>query len=121
MGLVVVGSIALDSVETPFGKRKEILGGSATFFSLSASFFSDVDLVAVVGSDFPDRYVRLLKDNGVGIGGLSVAKGKTFRWEGRYDYDLNTAHTIYTHLNVFETFKPEIPRHLRESKFLFFG
>ncbi len=119
MSILVVGSVALDSVETPFGKRKEILGGSATFFSLAASFFSKVDIVAVVGEDFPKRYVKLLEDNGVGTSGLSVNKGKTFRWKGRYDYDLNTAHTISTHLNVFKDFDPRVPKDLSRPEFLF--
>jgi len=119
VSILVVGSVALDSVETPFGKRKEILGGSATFFSLAASFFSKVDIVAVVGEDFPKRYVKLLRDNGVGTGGLSVSKGKTFRWKGRYDYDLNTAHTISTHLNVFKDFDPRVPEYLSRPEFLF--
>ncbi|MFH1190466.1 MAG: PfkB family carbohydrate kinase [Candidatus Omnitrophota bacterium] len=119
MSILVIGSVALDSVETPFGKRKDILGGSATFFSLSASFFGSVDLVAVVGGDFPKRYVNLLEDNGVGTKGLSVARGKTFRWKGRYDYDLNTAHTISTHLNVFKDFDPRVPEGLRRPDLLF--
>ncbi len=119
MSILVVGSVALDSVETPFGRRKEILGGSATFFSLGASFFSKVDIVAVVGEDFPKRYVKLLRDNGVGTGGLAVSKGKTFRWKGRYDYDLNTAHTISTHLNVFKDFDPLVPKYLSRPEFLF--
>jgi len=119
VSILVVGSVALDSVETPFGNRKEILGGSATFFSLAASFFSKVDIVAVVGEDFPRRYVKLLKDNGVGTLGLSVNKGKTFRWKGRYDYDLNTAHTISTHLNVFKDFDPRVPKDLSRPEFLF--
>lgn len=119
MSILVVGSVALDSVETPFGKRKEILGGSATFFSIAASFFSKVNVVAAVGEDFPKRYVTLLKNKGIGVDGLTVSAGKTFRWKGRYDYDLNTAHTISTHLNVFKDFKPHVPKQLREPKFLF--
>lgn len=120
MSILVVGSVALDSVETPFGKRDEVLGGSATFFSIAASFFSRVDIVAVVGEDFPGRYLNILRQRGIGTEGLAVKKGgKTFRWKGRYDYDLNTAHTIYTHLNVFQTFKPEIPRNLRNPEFVF--
>ncbi|MBN2453074.1 MAG: bifunctional hydroxymethylpyrimidine kinase/phosphomethylpyrimidine kinase [Candidatus Omnitrophica bacterium] len=119
MSILVVGSVALDSVETPFGKKKEILGGSATFFSITASFFNKVNIVAAVGEDFPKKYVTLLKSRSVGIDGLTVSKGKTFRWVGRYDYDLNTAHTIATHLNVFKDFNPHIPRHLRQPEFLF--
>ena len=119
MSILVIGSVALDSVETPFGKREGILGGSATFFSIAASFFSKVDIVAAVGEDFPKRYVSLFKNKGIGVDGLTVSKGKTFRWKGRYDYDLNTAHTISTHLNVFKDFDPYVPRHLRQPKFLF--
>lgn len=119
VSILVVGSVALDSVATPFGKREEILGGSATFFSITASFFSKVNIVAAIGEDFPKRYITLLKNKGIGVDGLTVSKGKTFRWEGRYDYDLNTAHTISTHLNVFKDFKPHIPKHLRHPKFLF--
>jgi len=120
MGILVVGSVALDSLETPFGKRDEVLGGSATFFSIAASLFNHVDIVAVVGEDFPKRHLDLFRQRGIGIEGLVVKKGgKTFRWKGRYDYDLNTAHTIYTRLNVFQDFKPEIPGSLRNPEFLF--
>jgi len=119
MSILVIGSVALDSVETPFGKRKEILGGSATFFSIAASFFNKVDIVAVVGEDFPGRYIEFFKEKRIGIDGLSVAKGRTFRWKGRYDFDLNTARTISTHLNVFKDFNPDVPRHLRRPDFLF--
>ncbi|MCM8760647.1 MAG: PfkB family carbohydrate kinase [Candidatus Omnitrophica bacterium] len=119
MSILVIGSVALDTVKTPFGKKEEILGGSATFFSLAASFFDKVDIVAVVGEDFPKRYLTMFKKRGIGIDGLTVAKGKTFRWEGRYDYDLNTAHTIATHLNVFSNFNPQILKKLRNPDFLF--
>ncbi len=119
MSILVIGSVALDSVETPFGKRKEILGGSATFFSIAASFFDKVDIVATVGEDFPVKYVKLFKKIGIGVDGLSVSKGLTFRWEGRYDSDLNTAHTISTHLNVFKDFDPYVPEHLRKPNLLF--
>lgn len=119
MGILVVGSVALDSVETPFGKRENILGGSATFFSFSASFFNKVDMVAVVGSDFPEKALDLFRKKRIGIDGLEKAPGNTFRWKGKYDYDLNTAHTIYTHLNVFERFDPVIPENLRNSEYVF--
>lgn len=119
MSILVIGSVALDTVKTPFGKRDDILGGSATFFSIAASFFNHVDIVAVVGEDFPKRYVKTFKNKGIGIDGLSVSRGKTFRWEGLYDYDLNTAHTISTHLNVFKDFDPHVPEHLRRPEFLF--
>ena len=119
MSILVIGSVALDSVETPFGKRDEILGGSATYFSIAASFFSKVNIVATVGEDFPKRYITLFRNRNIGIEGLSVSPGKTFRWKGRYDYDLNTANTISTHLNVFKDFKPHVPRPLRDSEFVF--
>ncbi|MDP3730803.1 MAG: PfkB family carbohydrate kinase [Candidatus Omnitrophota bacterium] len=119
MSILVVGSVALDSIETPFGKRKEILGGSATFFSISAAFFDKVDIIATVGEDFPKEYLRLLKKRGIGTGGIAVNKGKTFRWEGRYEYDMNVAHTLATRLNVFQDFAPEVPHNLRDSSILF--
>ena len=119
MSILVVGSVALDSLKTPFGKRDSILGGSATYFSLSASFFDKVNVVAVVGRDFPKKYISLLHARNIGTDGLLVASGKTFRWKGWYDYDLNTAHTIYTHLNVFKNFNPSVPKPLRKSPYVF--
>lgn len=119
MSVLVVGSIALDSIETPFGKKDEILGGSATYFSIAASFFTKVNLVATVGEDFPPQYINLFKKRGIGTDGLVAAKGETFRWKGKYDFDLNTAHTIHTHLNVFKDFKPAIPDNLKNSEFVF--
>jgi len=119
MGILVVGSVALDSVQTPFGKRDNILGGSATFFSFSASFFNKVDIVAVVGADFPKSDLGLFRKKGIGTEGLEIAGGNTFRWKGRYDYDFNTAHTIYTHLNVFSDFKPSVPERLKNSEYVF--
>jgi sugar/nucleoside kinase (ribokinase family) len=119
MSILVVGSVALDSIETPFGKKEEILGGSATFFSISASFFDKVNVIATVGEDFPKKYLQLLKDRGIGTDGIAIKKGKTFRWEGRYEHDMNVAHTLATHLNVFQDFAPKIPHTLRNSKILF--
>lgn len=106
MGLLVVGSMALDSVKTPFGEVEDALGGSATYFSTSASYFTDVSLVAVVGEDFPEKHVLFLKSRGVDLSGLERVAGKTFRWKGSYTYELNEALTHDTQLNVFETFKP---------------
>jgi sugar/nucleoside kinase (ribokinase family) len=117
--LLVVGSVALDSVETPFGKVEEVLGGSATYFSCSASFFTRVRLVAVVGEDFPERHTALLRDRGVDLGGLERAAGRTFRWAGQYGYDLNEAHTLDTQLNVFAAFRPRLGSDLRRAQFLF--
>lgn len=119
MSILVVGSVALDSIETPFGKRDETLGGSATYFSIAASFFNKVNIVAVVGRDFPKSYINLFKKRNIGIHGLEIAQGNTFRWKGNYSYDLNTANTIYTHLNVFKDFRPRIPNKLKNCKYLF--
>lgn len=120
MNILVVGSVALDSVETPFGKAEEVLGGSATYFSAAASFFADVGLVAVVGDDFPDEHVSMLSQKGIDLDGLmKVAGGKTFRWSGRYEYDLNQAHTLSTELNVFSDFNPTIPEAYRDCPFVF--
>ncbi|MBI4436955.1 MAG: bifunctional hydroxymethylpyrimidine kinase/phosphomethylpyrimidine kinase [Candidatus Omnitrophica bacterium] len=107
--VLVVGSVALDSVETPYGSQEEILGGSATYASVSASFFTPVNLVGVVGTDFPKAYLNLLKKRNIDLEGLEVRKGETFRWKGRYGYDLNVAFTLVTELNVFEQFNPRLP------------
>jgi len=117
--LLVVGSVALDSVETPFGKVQEALGGSATYFAYSASFFTQVRLVAAVGEDFPESHRRLLADRGVDTAGLKTSKGRTFRWTGQYGYDLNEAKTLDTQLNVFATFRPTLDDGLRTAPFLF--
>ncbi len=117
--MLVVGSVAFDSVETPFGKRDDVLGGSATFFSTAASFFTPVKLVAVVGEDFPAEHRKFLQERGVDLAGLQTCPGQTFRWKGRYGYDLNDAQTLETQLNVFESFAPEIPESYRNSQFVF--
>jgi sugar/nucleoside kinase (ribokinase family) len=117
--LLVVGSVALDTVQTPFGKVREVLGGSATYFSYSASFFTTVRLLASVGEDFPPEHVRLLRDRGVNVDGLGVAKGRTFRWAGEYGYDLNDARTLDTQLNVLADFHPQLTPELRRVPFLF--
>ncbi len=119
MSLLVVGSIALDSIKTPFGKVDEALGGSAVYFSCAATFFNSARLVGVVGADFPKKYIELLRRRGVDVAGLKIDGGKTFRWKGEYGFDLNTARTIYTHLNVFADFKPEIPAQYRDSDNVF--
>ena len=111
--LLVVGSVAFDTVRTPFGEATEVLGGSATYFSTAASFFTDVDLIAVVGEDFPDEHVAFLKNRGIDLSGLERRSGKTFRWQGEYTYQLNEAHTLDTQLNVLESFRPKIPDHYR--------
>ena len=119
MSILVVGSVALDSVETPFGKVEEILGGSGTYFSTSASFFTDVRLVAVVGEDFPEEHLEFLRSRQVDLTGLQTAPGETFRWQGRYGYDLNEAETLDTRLNVFEHFRPQLPAGFEEAEFVF--
>ncbi len=119
MDILVVGSVAFDSVETPFGKADEVIGGSATYFSTSANYFSDVGLVAVVGSDFPEESIKDLEERGIDLAGLERAEGKTFRWKGRYDFDLNQAHTLETHLNVFSDFDPKLPEEYKKAQFVF--
>ncbi len=117
--LVVVGSIALDSVKTPFGEVKEILGGAATYSSVAASIFCSPGLVGVVGKDFPKKHIEFLNKRKIATDGLSVADGKTFRWSGYYEFDMNQAHTTNTELNVFSSFSPKIPKNYLESKYLF--
>jgi len=119
MSILVVGSVAFDSVETPFGKVENILGGSATYFSTSASFFTDVKLVAVVGEDFPQEHLDFLGSRNIDLAGLSRIRGKTFHWKGKYGYDLNEAQTLETHLNVFAEFRPRIPQEYVATDYLF--
>lgn len=114
-----MGSVALDSVKTPFGEADEVLGGSATYFSVSASYFTDVNLVAVTGDDFPKQHIELLKAHSINIDGLEQRPGKTFRWKGKYDFDLNEAHTLDTQLNVFADFNPEIPDSYKDCEYVF--
>jgi len=119
VSILVVGSVALDTVTTPFGEGREVLGGSATHFSVSASFWSPVRLVAVVGEDFTDAHRKPLRDHDVDLGGLTVAPGKTFRWVGKYGYDLNVAQTLDTQLGVFAAFKPAVPKAWRATPVVF--
>ncbi|GAB4538401.1 MAG: PfkB family carbohydrate kinase [Thermodesulfovibrionia bacterium] len=119
MSLLVVGSIAFDSVRTPFGEVEEVLGGSATYFATSASYFTDVSIVAVGGRDFPDKYLKFLKSRRIDIEGIERRDGKTFRWKGEYGYDLNEARTIDIQLNVFQSFKPVLPERYKEKKVVF--
>ncbi len=119
MSVLVVGSVALDTITTPFGKAKDILGGSATFSAVSASVFTPVDLVAVVGRDFPKKYINLFKNKGIDLTGLKKEKGKTFRWEGEYGWDFSNPKTIATDLNVFGKFDPIIPKAYRKNKIVF--
>ena len=122
MSLLVVGSVAFDSVETPFGKCEKMLGGSASHFSISASYFSDVRVVAVVGGDFSESDQAIFDNHGVDTSDLErIPDGATFRWFARYDYDLNVAHTLDTHLNVFADFKPKLSEAAKKSRLVFLG
>ena len=119
MQILVVGSVAYDTVRTPFGEVTEVLGGSAAYFAVAAAFFADVRLVAVVGEDFAEEHLQLLRERGVDLEGLSRVPGRTFRWRGEYGFDLNEAKTLETHLNVFAAFRPRIPPAYRESEVVF--
>lgn len=120
MALLVVGSVAFDSVKTPFGEVEEALGGSATYFSTSASYFTDVSLVAVVGEDFPEKHINFLKTRSIDVSGLErAAGGKTFRWKGQYGFDLNEAQTLDTQLNVFQSFKPKLSEKHKKADVVF--
>ncbi len=122
MSLLVVGSVAFDAVETPFGKCEKMLGGSTSHFSLSASFFTSVRIVGVVGGDFGEAEQRVFDSHNINTEDLErVADGKTFRWQGRYDYDLNVAHTLDTQLNVFADFKPKLSADSKKSRLVFLG
>lgn len=119
MGVLIVGSVALDTVKTPHGSAKNVLGGSACYASMSASFFREVRLVGVVGKDFPSKHIDVLKSKNIETAGLQIKKGKTFRWEGYYDEALNQAHTISTQLNVFSEFHPVLPESYKNSSLVF--
>jgi len=121
MSLLAVGSVALDSLETPFGRREDVLGGSASYFSVCSSFFGPVRMVAVVGEDFPEEHVKFFGTRKIDLAGLVRQPGRTFRWKGRYEFDLNTAHTLDTQLNVFAAFRPDLPAHYRDSEYVFLG
>lgn len=119
VGVLVVGSVALDSVKTPFGAVENVLGGSASYFSTAASFFTDVSLVGVVGEDFPSEALALFRAREINIDGLERVQGRTFRWAGEYTYDLNEAITLDTQLNVFEQFRPKLPAAYQDSPYVF--
>src|SRR3954467_6130967 len=122
MSLLVVGSVAFDAVETPFGKREKMLGGSAAHFSISASFFTDVRVVGVVGGDFTREEEEVFERHNVDVTDLErIPDGKTFSWRGRYDFDLNTAHTLDTQLNVFADFKPKLSEDAKSARMVFLG
>jgi sugar/nucleoside kinase (ribokinase family) len=120
MSILVVGSVAFDSLQTPFGKAERCIGGSATYFSVAASFFTEVDLVAVVGEDFTDEHAAVFAGRNINLDGLQRIKGaKTFYWSGEYGYDLNVAKTRETQLNVFADFKPHLNHHQKKADVLF--
>ncbi len=121
MAILVVGSVAYDSVETPFGRAERVLGGSASFFAVAASFFVPVNLVGVVGDDFGEGERAAFRGRPIDLEGLERASGRTFHWQGRYSYDLNGRDTIRTDLNVFEFFQPKIPERYRRSEQVFLG
>lgn len=117
--LLVVGSVGLDTVETPLGCVADALGGAAVYSSVAASFFAPVRMVGVVGDDFPEEHVQFLRSRGVDLAGLETARGRSFRWSGRYDFDLNQAKTLSTELNVFADFRPKIPGAYADSPYVF--
>lgn len=119
MSLLVVGSIAFDSIETPTGTVDDVLGGSASYFCYAASFFTKPQLVGVVGADFPDEHRKMFANLGVDLAGLTTQPGKTFRWKGRYHRDMNTRDTLEVHLNVLETFQPKLPENFRDAEYVF--
>lgn len=123
MSVLVVGSVALDTVETPFGKVEDALGGSATYIAVAASYFTaPVRVVAVVGGDFPRKEIEFFEERNIDLDGLQIVnEGKTFRWSGRYHYDLNTRDTIFTELNVFDHFNPVIPDSYTKSAYVCLG
>lgn len=119
--LLIIGSIAFDSIKTPFGSVEKALGGSAVYASLSSSFFVRPSIIGVVGKDFDKNYIELLEKHNVDTSGIKMIDGKTFFWQGYYDFDLNTAHTVQTQLNVFKNFSPELPEKFKNYKFVFLG
>jgi sugar/nucleoside kinase (ribokinase family) len=123
VSLLVVGSVALDSVETPFGKVKDALGGSAVYIAVAASYFTaPVRVVGVVGGDFPKEHIKFMEDRNIDLDGLQIVQGgKTFRWSGKYHYDLNSRDTLLTQLNVFEKFDPVIPEAFQKSSYVCLG
>ena len=117
--ILIVGSIALDSLKTPFGEKEDILGGSVSYASVAASLFSPINIIGVVGQDFPPHHIDLYKSKNIDLRGLEFKEGKTFRWSGYYEYDMNQAHTINTELNVFADFEPVLTEEYKESNFVF--
>ena len=123
MSILIVGTVAFDAIETPFGKTDKIIGGAATYICLSSSFFTkNLNLVSVVGEDFPNSAIEMLQNHNVCTKGLQIKKGeKTFFWSGRYHNDMNTRDTLDTQLNVLESFNPVVPEEYKECDFLMLG
>jgi sugar/nucleoside kinase (ribokinase family) len=119
--VVVVGSIGLDTIETPFERHADLLGGSVSYACAAASFFAPVGMVGIVGTDFPEKFMKLYRAFGIELSGLAAVPGKTFRWSGVYDQDMINRRTLATDLNVFETFSPELPEAYREAPFVMLG
>ena len=117
--ILTVGSVAFDSIKTPFGAASRVAGGAATYFSVAASFFTDVRMVAVVGDDFTEEQMRVFSGRRIDLTGLQRVPGETFRWKGEYSFDLNSRETIYTRLNVFDQFRPVLPESYRSTPFVF--
>jgi sugar/nucleoside kinase (ribokinase family) len=117
--VLIVGSVAMDTVRTPLGSAECALGGAAVYSSVAASFFANVRLVGVVGGDFPEEHLEFLRSRRIDLQGLQVEAGETFRWEGYYDFDVNQAHTLATHLNVFQDFRPRLPESYRHTPYVF--
>ncbi|MDP4268137.1 MAG: PfkB family carbohydrate kinase [Bacteroidota bacterium] len=117
--VLIVGSIGLDSLKTPFGEKDNVLGGSVSYASIAASLFSKVNMVGVVGEDFPQKYIDLFKSRSINTNGLEFRSGNTFKWSGYYEYDMNQAHTVDTQLNVFADFNPVLPDEYLDSEFVF--
>jgi sugar/nucleoside kinase (ribokinase family) len=119
LSLVIVGSLAFDTIETPWGRRERIVGGSGTYCSLAASFFTNPKIVGVVGKDFPAAVIKLFRDRGIDTEGLDIRPGKTFHWEGRYGYDPNQRETIRTDINVYDGYRPQLPTAYRKADIVF--
>lgn len=119
MAILVVGTIGLDTVETPFGRVEEVLGGSASYFSLAASLHVPVQLVSIAGTDLSAEHLQLFRSRGIDLAGLSIVEGRTFRWAGRYSYDLNSRETLETQLNVLTQFHPQLPESYRSARYVF--
>ncbi len=117
--ILVIGTVAFDSIKTPFAEADQVLGGSATFFAMAARLFTPVQLVAIVGKDFPHHHLQMFEENGIDLKGLVHADGETFRWKGEYEDNMNVRRTLETHLNVLEQFEPDLPAGYRSAEYVF--